>query len=108
MGFVYDWAMRPGLAAALEKRRRKAVELLQQKMRIVEVAAALNASTSSVKRWRELNPVEAVWNQTKYGDLANFLPADVEDLHQSIVDSLNRQRSDARLKDSCFRYAKIP
>jgi transposase len=43
----------PGKAAALEQRRRKAVELLQQKMQIVDVAAAVNASTSSVKRWRD-------------------------------------------------------
>lgn len=54
MGCVYYSVMRPlGPAAALEKRRRKAVELLQQKMRIVDVAAAVNASTSSVKRWRD-------------------------------------------------------
>ena len=39
--------------AALEQRRRKAVELLQQKMMIVDVAAAVQASTSSVKRWRD-------------------------------------------------------
>jgi transposase len=37
----------------LEQRRRKAVELLQQKMRIVDVAATVKASTSSVKRWRD-------------------------------------------------------
>jgi len=43
----------PGNAAALEKRRRKAIELLQQKMLIVDVAAAVHASTSSVKRWRD-------------------------------------------------------
>ena len=43
----------PGKAAALEQRRRKAVELLQQKVQIVDVAAAVNASTSSVKRWRD-------------------------------------------------------
>jgi transposase len=43
----------PGKAAALERRRRKAVELLQQEMRIVDIAAAVNASTSSVKRWRD-------------------------------------------------------
>jgi transposase len=54
MGRVYYSGMRPpGPAAALEKRRRKAVELLQQKMRIVDVAQAVNASTSSVKRWRD-------------------------------------------------------
>lgn len=46
--------MRPlGSAAALEKRRRKAVELLQQGERIVDVAKAVKASTSSVKRWRD-------------------------------------------------------
>jgi len=43
----------PGKAAALEQRRRKAVELLQRNMQIVDVAAAVKASTSSVKRWRD-------------------------------------------------------
>jgi transposase len=43
----------PGKPAALEQRRRKAVELLQQGWRIVDVAAAVKSSTSSVKRWRE-------------------------------------------------------
>jgi transposase len=46
--------MRPrGKPAALEQRRHKAIELLQQKMLIVEVAAVVQASTSSVKRWRD-------------------------------------------------------
>jgi transposase len=43
----------PGSPAALEKRRRKAVELLQQDMTLEAVAKAVKASTSSVKRWRE-------------------------------------------------------
>lgn len=55
----------------------------------------------------ELNPVEAMWNHTKYTDLANFLPRDAEHLHQSIADSLNRQRSDASLKHSYFQYAQL-
>jgi transposase len=55
----------------------------------------------------ELNPVEAVWNHTKYGDLANFVPADTEHLRESIVDSLNHQRADARLKYSCLRQAQL-
>ena len=42
----------------MEKRRRKAVELLQQKLRIVDVAQAVNASTSSVKRWRDVFEAE--------------------------------------------------
>jgi len=43
----------PGSAAALEKRRRKAVELWQQKMTLADIADAVGASTSSVKRWRD-------------------------------------------------------
>jgi len=43
----------PGKAAVLERRRRKAVELLQQDWKIVDIAEALGASTSSVKRWRD-------------------------------------------------------
>jgi len=33
----------------------------------------------------ELNPAEMLWNHTKYADLANFIPEDVNDLHQSVV-----------------------
>ena len=55
----------------------------------------------------ELNPVEQVWNHTKYGDLANFIPANRDDLRRSIVDSLNQQRSDAQSKYSCFRYTQL-
>lgn len=43
----------PGATAALEQRRRTAIELLQQNMMIKDVAAAVHASTSSVKRWRD-------------------------------------------------------
>ena len=55
----------------------------------------------------ELNPVEAMWNHTKYSDLANFVPQDAEQLGTSITDSLNHQRRDAQLKSSYFRYAKL-
>lgn len=37
----------------MEKRRRKAVELLQQELTLEAVANAVKASTSSVKRWRD-------------------------------------------------------
>ncbi|MEM3484678.1 MAG: transposase [Candidatus Methanomethyliaceae archaeon] len=40
----------------------------------------------------DLNPVEMVWNHTKYGDLAHFIPEDVEDLHQAITASLSSTR----------------
>ena len=55
----------------------------------------------------ELNPVEALWNHTKYSDLANFVPADADNLRRSIVDSLAHQRIDQRLKYSCFRHAQL-
>ena len=31
----------------------------------------------------ELNPVEHVWGHTKYADLANYLPRDIDDLHDA-------------------------
>lgn len=37
----------------MEKRRRKAVELLQQDLTLEAIAKAVKASTSSVKRWRD-------------------------------------------------------
>jgi transposase len=55
----------------------------------------------------QLNPVEAVWNHTKYGQLANFVPIDGAHLRTSIIASLDHQRSDAKLKYSCFRHAKL-
>jgi transposase len=55
----------------------------------------------------ELNPVEAMWNHTKYSDLANFIPDDAGHLSKSIVASLSEQRSDPHLKYSFFRYANL-
>jgi transposase len=55
----------------------------------------------------ELNPVEAMWNHTKYSDLANFIPQDADHLGTSIADSLNDQRHDRQLKYSFFRYADL-
>jgi putative transposase len=36
----------------------------------------------------DLNPVEAVWSWLKYGQLANFVPADVHDLDGWVIDHL--------------------
>ena len=33
----------------------------------------------------DLNPVEMVWNHSKYSDLSNFIPEDVDDLHQAVT-----------------------
>jgi transposase len=42
----------------------------------------------------ELNPVEALWNHIKYGQLANFTPADVETLDTAVTDWLINAKFD--------------
>lgn len=55
----------------------------------------------------ELNPVEMVWNHTKYADLANFIPADVDDLHQSVVASIENISTQTGLIRSFFQHAGL-
>ena len=55
----------------------------------------------------ELNPVEMVWNHTKYADLANYIPEDVQDLYQAITASLDNTRTQSRLIRSFFQYAGL-
>ena len=51
----------------------------------------------------DLNPVEMVWNHTKYADLANFIPDDVHDLHRAVTDSLKDTGRNPTLLRSFFR-----
>ena len=55
----------------------------------------------------ELNPVEQVWNHSKYSDLANFIPDDVDDLQTSLAGSISAQGSDKKLIRSYFHYAGL-
>ena len=55
----------------------------------------------------QLNPDEQVWTQTKYRDLANFLPQDVTDLGQAVHQSLCRTRSQQSLLRSFFHHAEL-
>ncbi len=55
----------------------------------------------------ELNPVEQVWNHTKYGDLANYLPADVEELAAAVTRSVQTQPNDSSLVRSYFQFAGL-
>ena len=55
----------------------------------------------------ELNPVEAMWSCTKYGDLANFIPDGLDDLAEAVVDSLISQYGDHSIKRSYFQTAKL-
>jgi len=56
----------------------------------------------------DLNPAEAVWCHTKYGDLANFVPADVTDLEVEAELSLEAAAADQRLLRSFFETAELP
>ena len=55
----------------------------------------------------DLNPVEMVWNHTKYADLANFIPDDIHHLHQAVTASLNDTRSQPELLRSFFRRPRL-
>lgn len=56
----------------------------------------------------ELNPVEALWNHTKYGDLANYIPEDIHDLEDKAEASISDTRSQPQLLRSFFQYAELP
>jgi transposase len=55
----------------------------------------------------ELNPVEMVWNHTKYSDLANFLPEDIDHLGQSVTRSIENTRRKSQLIRSFFQHAGL-
>ena len=55
----------------------------------------------------ELNPVEAGWSCSKYGDLANFAPEDAAELEQAVKNSLHGRRSNQALLQSFFQAAKL-
>lgn len=55
----------------------------------------------------ELNPVEMVWNHTKYADLANFIPEDVDHLLQEVNASITHTRQNGCLIRSFFNYAGL-
>jgi transposase len=56
----------------------------------------------------ELNPVEQCWNHTKYADLANFIPDDLNHLENAVHESICEQREDQALLRSFFAYSKLP
>lgn len=56
----------------------------------------------------DLNPDEQVWNRTKYTDLANYLPANVDCLDKAVCQSLRHTRSQQSLLRSFFKHARLP
>lgn len=55
----------------------------------------------------DLDPVEAVWNHTKCVDLVNFVPDDLEELYDAVIDSLDKQARNPSLKRSYFEFAGL-
>jgi hypothetical protein len=54
------------------------------------------------------NPDEDVWSWTKYGELCNLAPADVEELRQHIWDTLTALKQQPQLLVSFILQARIP
>ena len=54
----------------------------------------------------ELNPVEQVWNHSKYGQLANFIPEDIGNLADKVDYSLRYQAGQQNLLRSFFHCTK--
>ena len=55
----------------------------------------------------DLNPVEHVWNHTKYGGLANHVPDDVLDLEIELEMSIEQTRERPELLRSFFHAAEL-
>ena len=55
----------------------------------------------------DLNPVEHVWNHTKYGDLANYIPDDLLDLELELDWSIDQTRRRPELLRSFFHAAGL-
>jgi transposase len=95
---------------------RRTTLLVWDRLNVHRSAAAQLAQTESTwlqPRWLpgyapELDPVEFVWTQSKYGELANWIPADLADLRRRLVECLEEYRHDPARLDSFFRIAQLP
>lgn len=55
----------------------------------------------------ELNPVEQCWKHTKYDDLPNFVPEDLDHLDGAVTESLTALRENQPLLRSAFEYCRL-
>lgn len=55
----------------------------------------------------DLDPVEAVWEQSKFGTLANIIPEDIQHLHTMLADVFNNYRLDPNRLHSFFCAAHL-
>ena len=79
-------------------------------------AAARSLGTDDARRFAfewlpgyapDLNPVEAEWSQTKYADLANYIPEDLLDLEIEAELALDEHSAKPKLLRSFFRAARL-
>lgn len=55
----------------------------------------------------ECNPTEHVWGHTKYGDLANFAPTDLDHLEGAVLTSFMQTRGQRTLLAAFFRATEL-
>lgn len=55
----------------------------------------------------ELNPVEQIWGHTKYGELANYVPADVAALEARVDESIAAKDEKPKLLRSFLKTAAL-
>ena len=55
----------------------------------------------------DLDPVEDVWNQSKYGTLANVIPEDIHELHSALSEVLDTFRHEPNRLHSFFDAAHL-
>jgi transposase len=55
----------------------------------------------------ELNPVEQLWNHLKYGQLANYVPQDLQQLGDRVIDILVEAKFDPNRLQSCYNNTPL-
>jgi transposase len=97
----------------------------QHRRPLIVVMDRLNAHRSAVRRLHErgarwlhvewlpayapdLNPVEPLWSQAKFTELANFIPDDVHHLHDAVIETIGDLQFQPKLLRSFFQAAKLP
>lgn len=56
----------------------------------------------------QLNPVEQCWKHTKYDELPNFIPADLNHLQREATCVLDSLHGDEEFLRSAFAYCRLP
>lgn len=96
----------------------------QHRRPLVVVMDRLNAHRSAVRKLRtrgarwlhvewlpayapDLNPVEPLWSQAKFTDLANFVPDDMDHLRDSVIEAVGDLHFNPHRLRSFFQSAKL-